>query len=306
VTGLVHRAMLYERDDAFMRTAVPFVHEGLAADETLLVVGTAAANAGLRAALGHRADAIDFHDSADWYTQPTRTIAAYNSFILDHLGERIRVVAEPGWRRGTTFEIAEWTRYESMVNQAFAPIDASVLCAYDRRDTPAGILDGALRTHPELVGDAGTCPNDGYLDPRSVYAEVDGAPLDPPPSHAATMPVAGSDLSDLRCFVARHARGHGLSPARLNDLLVSATEIATNAVRHGRAPVTCRMWTDEDDLVVEVTDGGRWTPAAMTGFLPPDQGTSGFGLWAVRMLCPLVQLRTGATGTVVRLRVRPD
>lgn len=306
MSGLVHRAMVYERDDAFMRTAVPFVREGLAYDETLLVIGTAAGNAGLRAALGHCADAVEFHDSAGWYTQPTRTIAAYNSFILDHLGERIRVVAEPGWRSGTSFEVAEWTRYESMVNLAFAEIDASVLCTYDRRNTPAGIIDGALRTHPELTGDAGTRPNGAYLDPCAVYAGVDGTPLDPPPPHAATAQVSGSDLSDLRCFVAGHARGHGLSPARLNDLLVAATEIATNAVRHGRPPVACRLWTDGDDLVVEITDGGRWSPPTMTGFLPPDQGMSGFGLWAVRMLCPLVQLRTGVDGTLVRLRVRPD
>jgi hypothetical protein len=304
VTGFIHRALIYDRDGDFLDTALPFVDEGLTDGDTLLVVGTTEGNAGLRRALGPRSGVIEFHDSSGWYAQPTRAIAAYSSFILEHPGERIRVVAEPGGRHGTDPEIAEWTRYESLVNQAFAELDASVLCAYDRRDTADGIISGALCTHPELVDGSGTNPNHGYLDPHTVYAQVDGAELEPPPAHAASIPVTGTDLRALRCFVAGHARDHGLPPARLNDLLVAVTEVATNAQRHGSPPAICRLWTDGGDLAVEITDAGNWTSPEITGFLPPDVGTPGFGLWAVRMLCPLVQLRTGTGGTIVRLRIR--
>ena len=302
MTKLIHRAMVYDHDDDFLRIAVPFVREGLEAEDTVLVVRSSGGISGLRGALGNDADEVDFHDSASWYTQPTRTIAAYSSFILDNPGMRIRVVAEPGWERGSPAEIAEWTRYESIVNQAFAAIDASVLCTYDRRTAAPGVIEGVLRTHPELVDGYGPGPNGAYRDPDTVFAEVDGAPLPAPPPDAASVPVLSTDLSELRWFVGGHGRGHGLPPSRLNDLLVATTEVATNAVRHGGAPVTCHVWAEGADLVVEVTDTGPWAPPSAPGFMPPDPSSSGFGLWGVRMLCPLVQLRTGGPGTTVRLR----
>jgi anti-sigma regulatory factor (Ser/Thr protein kinase) len=303
VTRLVHRALVYGHEDDFIRHAVPFVQEGLAAGDLVLVVCSAGGIDRLRRTLGHAASSVDFRDGASWYAQPTRAVAGYSSYLLDHLDARIRVIAEPGGKRRTPAEVAEWTRYEALVNQAFAGVDASVLCTYDQRNTPPGMIDGAVRTHPELVADAGPSPNQAYLDPDTVYAQVDGAPLPPPPPHAVSFPVTGDDLSELRAFIGGHARGHGLSPARLNDLLVGATEVATNAVRHGLPPVGCRLWAEDGDVVIQVTDAGCWEPPPLSGFLPPDMAATGFGLWAVRMLCPLVQLRSGPEGTTVRLRV---
>ncbi len=301
---LLHRAMLYTGHAAFLDAAVPFMREGVAAGEAVLAVAPGPAVDALRSVSGF--EVVSFRDAAHWYSQPTRTIAAYSSFIDDHPGARVRVLAEPGWDSGTPDEIAEWTRYESIVNQAFAEVDASVLCLYDRDTTAAEVLDGVLCTHPELLGDAGPHRNDAYLDPPVVYAEVDRRPLAPVPPDAPAMPVDDIDLCALRAFVGGHAEDHGISSARLHDLLVATTEVATNAIRHGLPPVTCRTWADDGDLVVDVTDGGHWTPDGLPGFLPPDPLVrAGFGLWGVRMLCPLVQLRTAPTGTAIRLRVRP-
>jgi anti-sigma regulatory factor (Ser/Thr protein kinase) len=303
MTKLNHRAMVYDHDDDFLGAAVPFVREGLEAEETVLVIRSSGGITGLRDTLGDAAKTVEFHDSASWYTQPTRTVAAYTRFIMDNPGARIRVVAEPGWECGSSAEISEWTRYESLVNQAFAPIDASVLCMYDRRTAAPGVIEGVMRTHPEIVDGSGPWPNGAYRDPETVFAEVDRDPLPPPPHGAASAPVTSADLSELRWFIGGHGRGHGLPPSRLNDLLVAATEVATNAVHHGALPITCRVWGEGDDLVVEVTDAGIWEPATAPGFLPADLTAPGFGLWGVRMLCPLVQLRTGDAGTTVRLRV---
>jgi anti-sigma regulatory factor (Ser/Thr protein kinase) len=294
--------MLYADDQAFRRAAVPFLRQGLEAGEAVLAVVPEAALSVLRGAVGP--DVMSFRDAAHWYSQPTRTIAAYSSFIEDHPGVRIRVLAEPSWDCGSAAEIAEWTRYESIVNQTFADIDAVVLCLYDQRTTDPAILDGAVCTHPELVGDSGPRANDAYLDPPTVYAAVDRQPLSPIPPDAPAMAVDDIDLCALRAFVGGHAEHHGVSSARLHDLLVATTEVATNAIRHGLPPVTCRTWVEGDDMVVDVTDGGHWRPAGLPGFLPPNPLIrAGFGLWGVRMLCPLVQLRTGPTGTDIRLRV---
>ncbi|GLY77306.1 sensor histidine kinase [Actinoallomurus iriomotensis] len=303
MTRLLHRAMVYADERAFLDATIPFLHEGLVAGEVVLAVAPASSLDLLRRTLG--TGDVEFRDAACWYAQPTRTIAAYSSFIDHNPGRRLRVLAEPGWEGGTPAEISEWTRYESIVNQAFAQVDASVLCLYDARGTAADVLDGALRTHPELLGDSGPHANAAYTDPATVYAEIDGRPLPPVPPDAYAMPVDDIDLRRLRAFIGDHAGRHGISSARLHDLLVATTEVATNAIRHGLPPVTCRTWADNGDVVVDVTDGGHWTPEGLPGFLPPDPFVrAGFGLWGVRMLCPLVQLRTGPGGTDIRLRVR--
>jgi anti-sigma regulatory factor (Ser/Thr protein kinase) len=300
---LIHRALLYDRDRSFVETAAPFLAEGLEAGDAVLAVGPTAAVNDLRRELGSSAGAVEFHDAAQWYSQPTRTIAAYTTFIAQHPGARMRVIAEPAWNCRTQAEIAEWTRYESIVNQAFAEIEASVLCLYDQRTTADDVIDGALLTHPELVGETGPRANGFYLDPPTVFAKVDEQPLPPLPPYALAMPLDDLDLRALRAFVGGHAQDHGMSAARRHDLLLATTEVATNALRHGAPPATCRVWAEAGDLVVDVSDGGHWHPGAAPGFLPPDPTGSGFGLWGVRMLCPLVQIRTSVVGTTVRLRV---
>jgi hypothetical protein len=53
-----------------------------------------------------------------------------------------------------------------------------------------------------------------------------------------------------------------------------------------------------------VTDEGSWRPDGVPGYIPPDPtARSGLGLWGVRMLCALVQIRTCGPGTEVRLHV---
>ena len=87
----------------------------------------------------------------------------------------------------------------------------------------------------------------------------------------------------------------------MQRLLVAVTEVVTNAMRHGEPPIVLRMWPEPDAaggaLVCEVADEGRWPPGAGYGLLPPrPAGTapgSRFGLWAVRLLCATVQIRTG-------------
>jgi anti-sigma regulatory factor (Ser/Thr protein kinase) len=302
--GLTHQAFVYDEDTDFLRAAVPFVKEGIDAGEAVLAISSARGVTELRRALGSGSDAVEFGDSASWYVQPTRTIAAYSSFVAENATARIRVVAEPGWETGTAAQICEWTRYEAIVNQAFMEIDASVLCLYDRRTTDSRLLDGAIQTHPELSDGARARPNDAYLDTSTIHAQVDRDPLPPPPPDAVPIPVDDTDLTSMRSVMSGHARRRGMSRPRLNDLLVAATEVATNAIRHGLPPVECRMWVQDNDLVVDVTDRGSWRPADVPGFIPPDPSArSGFGLWGVRMLCALVQIRTCQPGTAIRLHV---
>lgn len=304
MTKLIHQVLMYDHEKGFLDTVVPFVRAGLDAGEVVLAVSTAPGVSSLRQALGADSKAVEFADSAHWYVRPARTIANYSSFIAENATARFRVVAEPGWETGTPDEITEWMRYESIVNQAFSDVHASVICLYHRRSTDAGLLDGALYTHPQIVDGCGTRSNDAYVDPPCLHAWIDRDPLPAPPPGAVALPVGTDDLSTLRAFAARYAHDHRMSRPRLNDLLVATTEVVTNAIRHGRPPVACHVWRQDDDVVVDVTDAGWWRPDPVPGFTPPDpRSLSGFGLWGVRMLCALMQLRTGPEGTTVRLRV---
>jgi anti-sigma regulatory factor (Ser/Thr protein kinase) len=303
VSGLVHQASMYERDEDYLATALPFLQSGIESGDAVLAIGLDDHISVLRRELGADHGVVEYGDAATWYVQPARTIAAYASYVAEHTGSQIRVVAEPGWRGRSEHEIREWTRYESIVNSAFASTDAKVLCLYDKRETSPAILDGARQTHPEIRDRDSAHVNLAYRSPRAVNLACDQAPLSPPPAAATALRIGDTDLSPLRLFVSEHARRLGMSRSYLNDLHVAITELATNAIRHGAPPIDFRLWAEFGDLVCEITDAGVWEPADVPGFTPPDPLRSGFGLWAVRMLCAVVQLRTGATGTTVRLHV---
>ena len=86
--------------------------------------------------------------------------------------------------------------------------------------------------------------------------------------------------------------------------MLAVNEILTNSVRHGGGTGVLRIWQDDETLVCEVRDGGRIDdPLADRRRPRPDQ-TGGRGLWIANQLCDLVQLRSLADGSVVRVSMR--
>jgi anti-sigma regulatory factor (Ser/Thr protein kinase) len=151
-------------------------------------------------------------------------------------------------------------------------------------------------------------PSPGYLYPWAFSERCDRAPLPDPPPDAEELPLDRPDLYWLRRVVGDHALRVRLPGDCVQRLLVAVTEVVTNAIRHGEPPIVLSMWTDPEDrsVVCQVADQGRWDPGADAGLLPPDSAGPGrFGLWAVRLLCSVVQIRTGDGGTTVRMRLRP-
>ncbi len=61
-----------------------------------------------------------------------------------------RIVGEPVWTGHSDTELAEWFRYEALINLSFASSPATVVCTYDTRSTPESALDEAFRTHPQV------------------------------------------------------------------------------------------------------------------------------------------------------------
>jgi anti-sigma regulatory factor (Ser/Thr protein kinase) len=95
----------------------------------------------------------------------------------------------------------------------------------------------------------------------------------------------------------------GLSRERTTDLVLAASELAANSVRHGGGSGASSFWREPGALVVEVADAGRIEEPLVGRVRPTPTQHGGRGLWMANQVCDLVRIRSGATGTAVRLHM---
>jgi anti-sigma regulatory factor (Ser/Thr protein kinase) len=83
--------------------------------------------------------------------------------------------------------------------------------------------------------------------------------------------------------------------------VLAVDELACNSVEHGGGRGTLRTWTDPAAVVFEVSDPGVIEdPLVGRGTVEP-LADGGRGIWMANQLCDLVQVRSSASGTTVRL-----
>jgi anti-sigma regulatory factor (Ser/Thr protein kinase) len=90
----------------------------------------------------------------------------------------------------------------------------------------------------------------------------------------------------------------------VSDLALALHEICTNSVRFGGGGGILSLWIDDGSLVCDVTDEGSIDDLLVGRVLPPVSGLGGRGVWLANQLCDLVQIRSGKTGTQIRLHTR--
>jgi transcriptional regulator with XRE-family HTH domain len=166
---LEHRALIYDSDAEYLAYAVPFLLEGITRDECVVAVTGEPQTRLLRRALGDDTARVEFHDSAEWYQSPTGALGNYRSYLKERLerGTRwTRIIGEPIWAGRSRSEVAEWTRYESMINLSLASSAATIVCPYDARSVSEGILAGARHTHPEVAEAGDVSASIGYREPE--------------------------------------------------------------------------------------------------------------------------------------------
>jgi CheY-like chemotaxis protein len=167
--GCRHEALVYSSADELAERSLPFIREGLARDDQLLVVLREAQRTALERALGEHAARIEFADAVAWYQSPEHAFQQYSRYIDDHLergAPRVRVVAEVIWPQiSATSEVAEWKRYEAGISEAMAAVPVSFICTYNAQELPAGIVTDAQRTHPVLRTAEGARPSAHYSEP---------------------------------------------------------------------------------------------------------------------------------------------
>ena len=81
------------------------------------------------------------------------------------------------------------------------------------------------------------------------------------------------------------------------------SEAATNTLQHAGGDGELRLWRHDGYFVCEVHDHGRILDP-LAGRLPiAIDEPSGRGLWLIHQLCDLVQIRSSAAGSVVRVHM---
>ncbi|MEO3785712.1 sensor histidine kinase [Actinocorallia sp. B10E7] len=303
---LVHHALIYDTDEQFLSSALPFCLEGVEREEAVLAVTTPANTALLHEALGVAAGRVEFARPDDWYRTPGLTLAAYHHYMEERSAAhpRIRILGEPVWDGRDEVENDEWTRYEAAANKAFADHRAWIVCPYDTRALSVSVVADARRTHPALMHDGSALASPNYIPPDTSPGTWEGTPEPPPPGVRTARMEFGSDLSAARGFAAAHAIEFGLSPEGVDRLVFAVNEVASNALAHGDGERFLTLWLDGGRVVCDVTDTGGTSPAWYSGYLPPTaERPGGHGMWVVRQLCDLVEIHSLGPGTLVRLRL---
>lgn len=315
--GLRHVALFYRDLDDYAIAVAGFLRSGAAVAEPAFVAVPGIRQGRLRRALGEpshpwpagrpatavRAPAPTiFADITELGRNPARIIPAIQTFIDSAAGERIRFVGEPIWPGRNAAEICEATRHEALINLAFAAARAAILCPYDVAGLPGEVIADARRTHPVLI-------DDGRPERSRAYAGRYGMPS------GCTMPLPGvppdarveqyaRDLRTLRTLIAGEARRSGLPHPRAVDLVLAASEVAANTLRHTASGGTISLWRTEGEMICQLADTGHIADP-LAGRRSPDRDhPGGQGLWLVNQVCDLVEIRTSRQGTIVRLHMR--
>ncbi|TFV53250.1 sensor histidine kinase [Geodermatophilus sp. DF01-2] len=302
----VHDALFFSSPDELAAGTVPFVREGLATGDAVVVAASPGTADLVRAAVGGD-PRVRVLERGDTYRRRTPTAVASFRRLADELAAtgapRIRVVGETDFGR-TERDWLEWQRYEAVINEVLGPWPLWGLCVFDTRRLPEQVLESVARTHPTVVAGGQRTPNPRFVDPARYLS---GLPVPPEPLQASTPRLAVDDVADP--IALRHAVAAALAAVAgpcevVEDFLLAVDEMTSNAVRHGGPPVGLRLWTSAERVVCTVTDHGPGLDDPFAGYGPAhgeDLSRGGMGLWLARQLCDHVDITTGPDGVAVRL-----
>ncbi len=149
-----HEAFFYRGLRDFLAGTVPFVRDGVAAGQPVMVAVPGTRLELVRGALGTDAERVTFVDMAELGRNPARIIPAWRDFVEQarESGSPVRGIGEPVWSGRSDVELAECQLHEALLNMAVEPDTPLWLrCPYDGDGLDPALLADAHRTHPVLV-----------------------------------------------------------------------------------------------------------------------------------------------------------
>jgi anti-sigma regulatory factor (Ser/Thr protein kinase) len=125
------------------------------------------------------------------------------------------------------------------------------------------------------------------------------------PTDARSYPVELSSLAGLRAAAAVEGRRYGLAGRPLNDLVLVANELATNAVRHGGGTGWMWLWCRDGCVYCQVSDhgDGMRDPIHAGERASSTNALTGRGLWLVRQMSDRLDIDSSNGGTTVTVAI---
>lgn len=298
--GFQHQALIYEDPDDFLAGTMPFLQAALEAGEPALVAVRRPQAALLEEELGDDARRVQFATMEEVGRNPASIIPLWRDFVDESGGRSVRGIGEPVWPERGPAALEECQRHEALLNVAFAPGQAwSLLCPYDGASLSEEVLEKVGASHQHVCCDGRVEESaDFNPDPDCFAGE-----LPPPAATPEVLDFGLTELSEVRRRVAAAAERAGMDPRGVADLVTATSELAANSVMHGGGTGTLRLWHENGALLAEVEDRGLIEEPLVGRLRPGVSQEGGRGLWLANQLCDLVQIRSGASGTVVRLHL---
>ena len=297
--GRFHEVGFYRSDAEFGALIVPFVEEGVAAGQPV-ILGYDDRKASLLRSWLYDPGAVTFIADNNLYATPARAIASYWEMFeeLTTAGAtQIRIAGDVP-HEGNGGRFAGWDRYESAANTIWNKFPVWSRCLYDATTAAPRVLDIATRTHPRIVLPSGQYqPSRRYQD----LADFEPLPPDPDPLERSAPAIEMTDPSAAQVRHAVTSIGGGQVPdMALQDLMIGVGEAVSNARQHGCPPVTARISAGPGRILVDVHDTGPGPADPLAGLVPlwARSGQQGGGLWLIHMLdldAALIRSRDGFT-----------
>jgi anti-sigma regulatory factor (Ser/Thr protein kinase) len=294
-----HEAGFYRSDAEFVALIVPFVEEGVASGQPV-IIGYDERKATLLRSCLDNPDAVTFISGNSLYATPARAIASYWQQFQRLTGAgaiQIRIAGDVP-HEGNGGRFSGWDRYEAAVNTVWDRFPVWSRCLYDVTTAAPRVLEAAARTHPRIALPSGQYqPSRRYQD----LADFEPLPPDPDPLERSAPAIEMSDPSAAQVRHAVTSIGRGqVSDTALENLVIGAGEAISNARLHGRPPVTARIWTVTGRILIQVHDTGPGPADPLAGLVPAwaRPGLRGAGLWLTHMLgldAALIRSRDGFT-----------
>jgi anti-sigma regulatory factor (Ser/Thr protein kinase) len=297
-SGTRHAAWFYRTPAEYQLAVSEFVREGQDRDEPVLVaVPYAQLPPGFAMPSGPH---VTMTDMAEMGRNPARIIPVLRAFCDRNAGHRVRYLGEPAWPSRSSAELQEAARHEALVNLAFADAEISILCPYNSAVLPPSVIADARATHPAELRSGVQCASPSYREPGDYLAKLDKPLLAPPAAEALEY---DRDLRPVRALVAAVGQRVGLNPSRCTDLVIAASEIAANTLRHTSGTGIIRLWSADDEVLCQVEDSGFIADPLAGHRRPVSNRPGGQGLWLVNQLCDLTEISTSELGTTIRLHM---
>jgi anti-sigma regulatory factor (Ser/Thr protein kinase) len=291
--------MPYDSTEDLVGQVSEFLEPGLARGDLVMIVVESGKTGMFRNRFGDRVEVADMEEVAP---NPGRLISLWHDFLDDNCapGDSVWGVGEPVYPGRRPAELVEAQIHERLLDRAFAdtPYRLMTACPYDTSRLAPDVIVEMERSHLYVLERGETRENPRFQPEGGGLLDVD-LPAPPIPEDWFT-PFTAIRLAEMRRDLAEQARDLGVQSERIPDLLLAVNEIATNSVLYAGGG-TLGVWPDNGHMVCEVRDRGYIRDELVGRRRPAATQVRGRGIWLANQVSDLVQLRTGPSGTRVRL-----